>query len=168
MTPSVLIVDDQQSLREMLEILLSRGGISGRNRRKRPGGPGTLPKNPFLRRPDRYPHAPHGRSALLKEIKTRQPQTEVIMISAYADQETAIEAMNEGAYDFFPKPFDNKELKQVSQGCLIQSRRRISPSDWKNPLSYFPGRQTLVGQSAQMKKVFDLILKASSGRSVMS
>ena len=49
--------------------------------------------------------------ALLKEIKNLHPRTEVIMISAYADQETAVEAMNEGAYDFFPKPFDNRRVE---------------------------------------------------------
>ncbi len=83
------------------------------------------------------------------------------MISAYANQETAMEAMNEGAYDFFPKPFDNQELKQVIQGCLVQCRRRTFSAPGEKSPFLFPAARPIIGQSAQMKKVFDLILKAA-------
>lgn len=160
MTPSVLIVDDQQSLREMLEILLSEEGY-----RVATAGSGREALELFQKTPfsvvltDIRMHPMDGLT-LLKEIKARQPQTEVIMISAYADQETAMEAMNEGAYDFFPKPFDNQELKQVLRDALSKAEGRVSPSDEKTPF-LFSAARPLVGQSAQMKKVFDLILKAA-------
>ena len=160
MTPSVLIVDDQQSLREMLEILLSEEGY-----RVATAGSGREALELFQKTPfsvvltDIRMHPMDGLT-LLKEIKARQPQTEVIMISAYADQETAMEAMNEGAYDFFPKPFDNQELKQVLKDALSKAEGRVSPSDAKTPF-LFSSARPLVGQSAQMKKVFDLILKAA-------
>ncbi|MGC1402881.1 MAG: sigma-54 dependent transcriptional regulator [Thermodesulfobacteriota bacterium] len=160
MTPSVLIVDDQQSLREMLEILLSQEGYqvvtagSGREALE------LFQKTLFsVVLTDIRMHPMDGLT-LLKEIKTRQPQTEVIMISAYANQETAMEAMNEGAYDFFPKPFDNQELKQVLKDALSKAEGRVSPSVEKTAF-LFSAARPLVGQSAQMKKVFDIILKAA-------
>jgi two-component system, NtrC family, response regulator PilR len=160
MIPSILIVDDEQSLREMLEILLSREGYSVVTAA---GGPEALElfkKNLFQVVLTDIRMRPMDGLSLLKEIKALRPQTEVIMISAFADQETAIEAMNEGAYDFFPKPFNNKELKQVVKDALAKSEGEPSPQVEKNPF-HFPDSRPIVGQSSQMKKVFDLIMKAA-------
>ena len=76
--------------------------------------------------------------ALLKEIKTLHPRTEVIMISAFADTETAVEAMNEGAYDFFPKPFDINELKSVIQSAFSKVRRAARSRPRQEPPFQFP------------------------------
>jgi two-component system response regulator PilR (NtrC family) len=97
--------------------------------------------------------------ALLKEIKNIHPQTEVIMISAYASPETAVEAMNEGAYDFFPKPFDNQELKAVIRNALARSQGK--PSQVESVPALPVSTRPIIGKSPQMKKVFELILKAS-------
>ena len=160
MTPSVLIVDDQPSLREMLEILLNREGYQVATAGSGPEALELFRKTPFsVVLTDIRMHPMDGLS-LLKEIKNLRPQTEVIMISAYADQEKAIEAMNEGAYDFFPKPFDNKELLQVVRNASSRAEGGPSPPLGKSPF-IFPAARPIIGQSAQMKKVYDLILKAS-------
>ena len=52
---------------------------------------------------------------VLRASKKHHPDNVVIMISAYATTETAVEAMNEGAYDYVPKPFDKDEL--LSYDC---------------------------------------------------
>ncbi len=160
MTPSILIVDDEQSLREMLEILLSREGYTVATAA---GGPAALElfkKNPFLVVLTDIRMRPMDGLSLLKEIKALHPQTEVIMMSAYSDQETAIEAMNEGAYDFFPKPFNNKELKQVIKDALAKAEGEPSPALEKG-LFQFPDSRPIIGQTVQMKKVYELILKAA-------
>jgi two-component system, NtrC family, response regulator PilR len=160
MNPSVLIVDDQPSLREMLEILLNREGYQVTTAGSGPEALELFRKTPFsVVLTDIRMHPMDGLS-LLKEIKNLRPQTEVIMISAYADQEKAIEAMNEGAYDFFPKPFDNKELLQVVRNASSRAEGGPSPPLGKSPF-IFPAARPIIGQSAQMKKVYDLILKAS-------
>jgi two-component system, NtrC family, response regulator PilR len=160
MNPSVLIVDDQPSLREMLEILLNREGYQVATSGSGPEALELFRKTPFsVVLTDIRMHPMDGLS-LLKEIKNLRPQTEVIMISAYADQEKAIEAMNEGAYDFFPKPFDNKELLQVVRNASSRAEGGPSPPLGKSPF-IFPAARPIIGQSAQMKKVYDLILKAS-------
>lgn len=160
MNPSVLIVDDEQSLREMLEILLTREGYHVETAGSGPEALDLFEKTPFsVVLTDIRMHPMDGLT-LLKEIKARRPQTEVIMISAYANQETAMEAMNEGAYDFFPKPFNNQELKQVLKDALSKAEGESFPTD-KEALFVFPASKPLVGQSAPMKKVYDLILKAA-------
>lgn len=160
MTPSILIVDDEQSLREMLEILLAREGYKVVTAA---GGLDALElfrKNPFSVVLADIRMRPMDGLSLLKEIKALSPQTEVIMISAYANQETAMEAMNEGAYDFFPKPFDNQELKQVIKDAFSRAEGKPSPAVEKVPF-LLPASRPIIGQSTQMKKIFDLILKAA-------
>ena len=160
MTPSVLIVDDEQSLREMLEILLTREGYLVATAASGPEALDLFQKTPFSVVLTDIRMRPMDGLILLKEIKARRPQTEVIMISAYANQETAMEAMNEGAYDFFPKPFNNQELKQVLKDALSKAEGGPSPTEEKT-VFLFPASRPMVGQSPQMKKVFDLILKAA-------
>jgi two-component system, NtrC family, response regulator PilR len=160
MNPSILIVDDEQGLREMLEILLSREGYDVAVAASGPEALDLFKKTPVNVVLTDIRMRPMDGLSLLKEIKRLRPQTEVIMISAYADQETAIEAMNEGAYDFFPKPFNNKELKQVVKDALAKAEGGPSPSVKDIPFQ-FPDSRPIVGQTPQMKKVFDLILKAA-------
>ncbi len=160
MTPSILIVDDEQSLREMLEILLSREGYHVACAASGSEALELFKKSQFQVVLTDIRMRPMDGLSLLKEIKALRPQTEVIMISAYADQETAIEAMNEGAYDFFPKPFNNKELKQVIKDALAKAEGEPSPAAEKGPF-LFPDSRPIVGQTLPMKKVFDLILKAA-------
>ncbi len=160
MTPSILIVDDEQGLREMLEILLGREGYDVATAGSGPEALNLFKKKPFSVVLADIRMRPVDGLTLLKEIKALRPQTEVIMISAYATQETAMEAMNEGAYDFFPKPFDNQELKQVIKDAFSKAEGRLPSADKKGAF-LFPTSRPIVGQSLQMNKVFDLILKAA-------
>ncbi|MGA3084797.1 MAG: sigma-54 dependent transcriptional regulator [Thermodesulfobacteriota bacterium] len=160
MTPSILIVDDDQSLREMLEILLTREGYPVALAASGPEALDLFKKTLFHVVLTDIRMKPMDGLSLLKEIKALRPQTEVIMISAYANPETAVEAMNEGAYDLVPKPFNNKELIQVIQDALSRAEGAPTPEVVRSPF-LSPDSRTIVGQSSQMKKVFDLILKAA-------
>jgi two-component system response regulator PilR (NtrC family) len=61
---------------------------------------------------------PVGGLEVLRKAKHRLPQTVVIMISAFATTETAVEAMKEGAYDYIPKPFNVDEVKETIRNAL--------------------------------------------------
>lgn len=100
---------------------------------------------------------------MLRAAKKHHPDAIVIMISAYATTEVAVEAMNEGAYDFVPKPFDNAELKQAIQRALAhhnpqcdKERHCVSVTD--EPQRHF-GR--IVGNSPGMVKIYNLIDQVS-------
>ncbi|MCU0579615.1 MAG: sigma-54-dependent Fis family transcriptional regulator, partial [Desulfobacterota bacterium] len=74
------------------------------------------------------------------------------MISAFADTETAVEAMNEGAYDYFPKPFDLAELKSVIQSAFSKYEGQPSPTVEPAPPLAFQTKP-LIGLSPHMKRV---------------
>lgn len=92
----------------------------------------------------------------LKEIKTRGQETTVIVISAYGTVRTAVEAMQLGAYDFLPKPFDIEELKVRLRRVEEERRLRrevVALREFVASSSY----SGLVGASPQMRRVYELI-----------
>jgi two-component system response regulator PilR (NtrC family) len=96
---------------------------------------------------------------VLKKAKEINTDTVVILISAFATAETAVEAMKEGAYDYIPKPFDNQAFKQIVREA-VQSRLSLSsPDKESSPEKAHFG--LLIGESPQMKKVYGLIERVS-------
>ena len=94
---------------------------------------------------------------VLRAAKKQNPHTVVIMISAYASAETAVEAMNEGAYDYLPKPFDNEELKQTIKNSLdlqtIEHEKKIIDREQKKTLHF--GK--IIGSSPRMLHIYDMV-----------
>ena len=108
--PKILVVDDERSMRELLEILLLKHGYDVQCAQSGVEALNIIQDQPFdLVITDIRMHPVNGLE-VLKKCKTISPRTTVIMISAYASTELAVEAMNEGAYDYFPKPFNNEEI----------------------------------------------------------
>ncbi len=112
-SPYILIVDDELSMRELLEYMLKREGYRvdcAENGRK---ATTLVAQNGYdlllcdIRLGDM------SGLDVLRACKTHHPETVVIMISAYASTEIAVEAMNEGAYDYVPKPFNKDELMET-------------------------------------------------------
>ena len=94
---------------------------------------------------------------VLRKAKSVHPDTIVIMISAYATAENAVEAMNEGAYDYLPKPFDNRELKQTIAKALslrtLTNEKKSIDSELKKNLHF----GMLVGHSPRMQHIYEVI-----------
>ncbi|WP_320041319.1 sigma-54 dependent transcriptional regulator [uncultured Desulfobacter sp.] len=158
---SILVVDDELSMREFLEMLLSKKGYKV-----------TLAKN--------------GKQALnnikqkkydlvltdirlgditgldvLRAVKKEYPDTVVIMISAYATTEIAVEAMNEGAYDFVPKPFDNNELSSTIAKALelltLDQEKALRSSELRSHLHF----NRIIGDSSGMQAIYKRIRQIS-------
>ena len=94
---------------------------------------------------------------VLKEVKTTNPDTAVVMITAYGSISTAIEAMKNGAFEYLLKPFDPDEL-----GVLIEKIIHYQEQDRENLFlkEQYKDRtrfESMIGQSATMQKVFDMI-----------
>ena len=156
--PRILVVDDELSMREFLEMLLSREGYdislakNGRQALK------ILESKTFdLLLCDIRLGDVTGLD-ILRAAKRKSVDTIVIMISAYATTEVAVEAMNEGAYDFVPKPFDNNELKQAIKKALNQNHPRFkseSPAHEHSGTALYVGK--MVGNSPGMVRIYNLI-----------
>ena len=109
-THSILVVDDELSMREFLEMLLCKKGYKVSLVKNGKQALNSIKQQKFdLVLTDIRLGDITGLD-VLRAVKKEHQDTVVIMISAYATTEIAVEAMNEGAYDFVPKPFDNNEL----------------------------------------------------------
>jgi len=105
---------------------------------------------------------------LLEQIKKRDPDLPVIMMTAHGTVEKAVEAMQKGAHNFIQKPFDNEQLvvfvkKAVAMFNLIKENRNLLNTFRRQ---YRFGN--IIGKSKPMQTVFELIRKvAPSGASVL-
>jgi two-component system response regulator AtoC len=98
--------------------------------------------------------------ALLKKIKQDMPQTEVIMMTAYATAATAVEAMKAGAYDYIIKPFSLDELVIKVNKILEEKKRSERIEQLERDLTE-KSYDTFIGESEPVKKLFELVEKVS-------
>jgi two-component system response regulator PilR (NtrC family) len=157
----ILVVDDDQGMREFMEIMLSKEGYDV-----------TSADNPVkainLCRKTAYDLVITDLKMpkidgieFLKTIKDHRPETIVILITAYASGETAVNAMKEGAYDYVEKGGSIEELKQIVRQALLKNGL-VSESQW-------PGKEAsegmfygMIGESREMAKVFATIRKVAN------
>jgi len=99
---------------------------------------------------------------LLKQIKSLYPSIEVIVMTAFASQKTAVEALREGAMDYLIKPFEMEELilriRRISEQKKILAENLALKSRTDKPV-YF---SQIIGRSNAMKDVYRLIEKAAA------
>jgi two-component system response regulator PilR (NtrC family) len=161
---SILVVDDERSMREFLEILLDREGYevtlasSGENAFE------ILKRKKFDLVVTDIKMKDIDGLEVLKKTKELSSESIVIIISAFATAETAVQAMKEGAYDYIPKPFKVREFKRILKEAL-QSRRPAHAEEKSGGSERRVHFGCLVGESAKMRKIYDLIEKVAQTRS---
>jgi two-component system response regulator PilR (NtrC family) len=164
-THHILVVDDELSMREILEFMLEKEGYkvscadSGRQ------AISMLEGNHFDLLLCDIKLGDITGLEVLRASKKNSPTTIVIMISAYATTETAVEAMNAGAYDYVPKPFDNEELKQAIATALdlktLEHEKKILDDELKKNLHF----DKIVGNSPAMHHIYKMIRQVAETRS---
>jgi DNA-binding NtrC family response regulator len=98
---------------------------------------------------------------LLKEVKKIDPETIVIMITAYASVSTAIAAIKDGAYDYVTKPIDPDDLANLVSKAFEQKKLRYENKMLKNNIDEISGPDSIVGENPAMKKVHEQIITAA-------
>lgn len=151
-----IIVDDEQNIRKVLNILLSEDSFEVYEASSITDANKLINKHYFdiaiidLRLSD------GSGIEILKSIKEQNPETMVLIITAFASTETAIAAMKLGAYDYVTKPFNLDEirivLKNIKEKIILQKRV-------KELQQYADEYQDIIGKSEAMKRVFNLIDK---------
>ena len=158
----VLIIDDEPVLQDVLATLLRREGFqvlqaltAAEGLRQAEDGEVDLvlldlmlPDKPGLE--------------VLRELKGRDPEVVVVVITAYSSVETAIAAMREGAFHYIAKPFKNQEVVLTVRKGLEQHRLRTENRDLRQRLG---GLGTLVWRSPLMEQVIELVRRAAPSRS---
>jgi DNA-binding NtrC family response regulator len=99
--------------------------------------------------------------AVLREAKRVQPDAEVILMTAYGTVQTALAAMKEGAYDYLTKPFEPDEALLAVEHALERKRLREQARDLRRALEGAVQFENLVGKSAVMQKVLELMRRAA-------
>ena len=156
-SPHILVVDDELSMRELLEYMLTRENYKVSCAQSGREAVSLLEQNHFdLLLCDIRLGDITGLD-VLRAAKQQHPDNVVIMISAYATTETAVEAMNEGAYDYVPKPFDKDELLATIAKALelktIEHEKKQLDDELKQNLHF----GMIVGSSPAMRHIYKLI-----------
>lgn len=167
MAPKLLIVDDEQSMREFLEIMLSQDGYDVMTASTGEEGIEIYRKEaPDLVLTDvRMP----GMSGLdlIREIHSIDPTAPTIAITAYASADDAIRALREGAYDYISKPFQLDDLRIVIRNALeAQHFTQENLASLQSPdKAYRLGE--IIGKSSEMVEIFDLVLKVAPSKATV-
>jgi two-component system, NtrC family, response regulator PilR len=99
---------------------------------------------------------------LLSEVRAFDPEIVVIVMTAYASVETAVEAMRKGAYDYITKPFINEEIRVMLRRALNQRHLSRENRHLKRELRERYRFENIVGTSEAMERVYRLIEKVSA------
>ncbi|HVO73122.1 MAG TPA: sigma-54 dependent transcriptional regulator [Ignavibacteriaceae bacterium] len=94
---------------------------------------------------------------LLKKIKEEDSETVVILITAFASVPSAIQALKDGAYDYITKPVDPDELAHIVRKAIEQHALKLENVQLKEKIDEIIRPDNLVGESFQMKKIYELI-----------
>jgi two-component system response regulator PilR (NtrC family) len=148
----ILIVDDELSMREFLKILLEKDGHTVEVASDASSALRAAANMDFdlvisdIRMP--------GMTGLemLAELKQIKPDLPVIMITAFASPEDAVNAMKDGAFDYITKPFKVDEIKRIIKSAT--TRRGMGQENASAELFH-----DIIGQSPEMLKIFDLITR---------
>jgi two-component system response regulator PilR (NtrC family) len=162
---NILVVDDEEILQDVLGLLLRKEGF--RPIAARTGEEALLlfDKEPIdLVLLDVMLPGMSGMD-VLRQIRLRDPEQVVIVITAYSSIEGAIEAMRQGAFHYVPKPFKNEEVLLTIRKGLEQRRLTQENRALREQLGRRYGLDNIIGKSQPMQQVFELIRLSAPSKS---
>jgi len=162
---NILIVEDEKSMREVLKILLEGEGHQVTTASDGLEAFSCIEKDIFdLVITDMK--MPKGDGfEVLKKIKEISPATIVIMITAFGNTETAIEAMKLGAYDYVSKPFNIDEIRLIVKKAIEKKREAEELSLLREKVETTYSLENIIGQSPKMQELFKLIPRIAQSNS---
>jgi two-component system response regulator PilR (NtrC family) len=161
MKARILVVDDEESIREFLDIMLRKEGYEVTCCEDGQKALDVLAKKSFdmvisdLQMPNVTG------IELLKKVKDQYPDLLFMMITAFGTTETAVEAMKLGAYDYITKPFKIDEVRLNIQNALRSQNLEFENRTLKKELKKEYSFQNLVGNSDAMHRIYDLIKRVA-------
>jgi CheY-like chemotaxis protein len=155
-TGSVWVVDDDQSIRWVLERALSQAGIAAGVLRRR----GSMLRRLAREQPDvvisdiRMPGIDG--LELLRRIREEHPDMPVIITTAHSDLDSAVASYQQGAFEYLPKPFDIDEVVAVTERALAQARENSRSGVRCERYALEPVPE-IIGEAPAMQEVFRAI-----------
>ena len=163
----VLVVDDEENIRHMLGLVLKKAGYEVKTVDTGEEALKELLVGRWdmvlsdIRMPKMTGHE------LLAQIKARGLDTTVIMMSAYGDVDTALEAIKMGAYDYISKPFKKDEVLLTLQKAEERERLRRENVRLREETNRVFSFENIVAQSASMKAIFRTVRKIAGYKSTV-
>ncbi len=160
-TEKILVVDDELSMREFLEIMLTKEGYRVQTAADGKKAIALAEREVFdlaiidIRMPKM-----DGIETLIR-LKEISPETVTLMITAYASTDTAIRAMKQGAYDYITKPFKIEEIKMTIQKALEKKSLEAENTLLRQAVEERYRWGNIIGKSDKMREVFELVEKVS-------
>src|SRR3984957_13469159 len=162
----ILVVDDEADIRESLETLLCLEGYTVEMAQN--GGEGLRRAEEAnydmilldLMMPDR------SGMEVLREIRERDTETPVFMITAYGSVEVAVNALKNGANDYFSKPWDNEKLLLEIDRMIAHSRLARENAQLKRALKQY-SFPNIIGKNDRMLRILDLVTQVAPSRATI-
>jgi two-component system, NtrC family, response regulator HydG len=158
---SVLIVDDEPSMRITLSILLRAEGLTVRDASGVTPAVALLEQEPFDVVITDLRMDGEGGIDVLKAAKRMNPQTEVVILTAFGSIGSAVEAVKLGAFDYLSKPFEPDELVLVVRKALERRALLREVAQLRATLGAELGLTPVIAKGAAMRQVFELVRRAA-------
>jgi len=161
----ILVVDDERSMRDVLSIMLKRAAYDVSLASDGSEAIAQVGKDIFdlvitdLKMPK------VGGLEVLKAVKEISPDTVVLLITAFASSDSAVEAMKLGAYDYLSKPFQVDEVQLIVRNALEKRRLSTENTLLKREIASQSSLANIIGQSEPMQKVLAVVLKVADSKS---
>jgi DNA-binding NtrC family response regulator len=163
----VLVVDDELDIREGLDTLLSLEGYSVELAVNGAEGVRKIESRAYdlvlldLMMPDR------SGMDVLRDVRQRDRETPIFMITAYGSVEAAVDALKLGANDYFSKPWDNEKLLIEIDRMISKRRLEYENTHLKRALKQRYSFPNIIGKSERMLRLLDLVGQVATSRSTI-
>jgi DNA-binding NtrC family response regulator len=158
----ILIVDDEESMCQFLSIMLRKEGHEIRTASSGKEALAAVAEEPFdIVITDIRMSGVDGLD-VLSGVKEIDPSLPVVILTAYASQETAIEAVNRGAFYYLTKQAKNEEIKLVIRKALEHRKLRVENRLLKRELRLHHDTRKVVGRSPKMEEVYHLVQRVAA------
>jgi len=163
----ILVVDDEVDIRESLETLLDLEGYQVDLAQNATEGLKKIEAGSYdlvlldLMMPDR------SGMEVLQEVRERDNETPIFMITAYGSVEVAVKALKAGANDYFSKPWDNEKLLVEIDRMIARTRLERENLQLKRALKQRYSFPNIVGKSERMLRILDLVSQVAASRSTI-
>ena len=164
---TVLIIDDEAAIRESLQTLLELEGYEVDMASDGAEGLARLAERPYDLVLLDFAMPERNGIEVLQDIRERDSDLAVIMITAYGTVENAVNAMQAGATNFIQKPWDNEKLLADVRAAVGQRRAEAEIVQLKRALKQRYNFEHIVGKSEPMLRIFDLVAQVAPSRSTV-
>src|SRR5579862_1190699 len=163
----ILVIDDEGDIRESLDALLSLEGYEVDLAANATEGTKRLESHVYdlvlldLMMPDR------SGMDVLKDVRDRDHETPIFMITAFGSTETAVNALKMGANDYFTKPWENDKLLIEIDRTIAQRRLVYENTHLKRALKQRYSFPNIIGKSERMLRILDLVTQVAPSRATI-